>query len=96
VWFGETLPVQALQAADRAIRSCETMLVIGTSGVVQPAASFAFSARSRGAKVIEVNPEETPISGIAEVVLRGPAAVELPYLLPPDEREGVRSWSKLD
>ena len=96
VWFGETLPVAALQAADEAIRSCDTMLVVGTSGVVQPAASFAYSARSRGAKVIEVNPEETPISEIANVVLRGPAAVELPYLLQLDERKRLRNDAGAD
>ncbi len=91
VWFGETLPVPALQAANQAIRSCDAMLVVGTSGVVQPAASFAFSARSQGATVIEVNPEETPISGIADVVLRGPAAVELPFLLEPEDGYRFRS-----
>ena len=86
VWFGEALPGRALRAADEAIRNCDAILVVGTSGVVQPAASFAFSARSRGAHVIEVNPEETPISGIADVVLRGPSAVELPHLLSSEER----------
>ena len=96
VWFGESLPVAALQAADEAIRSCDAILVVGTSGVVQPAASFAFSARSRGAIVIEVNPEETPISEIANVVLRGPAAVELPYMLQPDERKRLRNDAGAD
>jgi len=96
VWFGEALPVPALQAADQAIRSCDAMLVVGTSGVVQPAASFAYSASSRGATVIEVNPEETPISDISDVVLRGPAAVELPFLLPQEERESLRSESGVD
>jgi NAD-dependent deacetylase len=89
VWFGEALPVPALQAADQAIRFCDAMLVVGTSGVVQPAASFAYGASSRGATVIEVNPEETPISEIADVVLRGPAAVELPLLLEPDDSESL-------
>lgn len=96
VWFGEALPVPALQAADQAIRSCDAMLVVGTSGVVQPAASFAYGASSRGAKVIEVNPEETPISEIADVALRGPAAVELPFLLAPDDGPSLRSESKVD
>lgn len=96
VWFGEALPADALLAADRAIRSCDVMLVVGTSGVVQPAASFAYTASSRGAKVIEVNPEETPISGIADVVLRGPAAVELPLLMGPGDSEDLRIRRRVD
>lgn len=81
VWFGENLPAGALRAADEAIRNCDTILVVGTSGVVQPAASFAFQARRRGARVVEVNPQETPISQVADVSLRGPAGTELPALL---------------
>ncbi|MCL7926183.1 MAG: NAD-dependent deacylase [marine benthic group bacterium] len=86
VWFGEALPEPALRQAEAAITGCDLMLVAGTSGVVQPAASFAFSARSRGAPVIEVNPEETPISAIADVALRGPSARELPELLGMEEK----------
>ncbi len=89
VWFGESLPTGAIRAAEEAIRGCDLMLVVGTSAVVQPAASFAGAALSRGARVIEVNPEETPISPIAELTLRGPSAVELPYLLEPEDREGI-------
>ena len=86
VWFGEALPEPALRQAEAAVAGCDLMLVAGTSGVVQPAASFAFSARSRGARVIEINPEETPISAIADVALRGPSARELPSLLGEEER----------
>ena len=67
--------------ADEAIRKCEVMLVVGTSGVVEPAASFARWSRIGGARVIEVNLEPTPISGIAEVSLIGPAGTVLPRLL---------------
>jgi NAD-dependent deacetylase len=81
VWFGEALPESALRVTDEAIRLCDTFLVVGTSGVVQPAASFAFAARAHGAGVIEINPEETPISSVADVALRGTAAEELPRLL---------------
>jgi NAD-dependent deacetylase len=86
VWFGESLPESALRQADDAIAHCDLMLVAGTSGVVQPAASFAFQARGHGARVIEVNPEETPISAIADVELRGHSARELPQLLSEEER----------
>lgn len=86
VWFGESLPAGALQEADEAIRGCDTILVVGTSGLVQPAASFAFRARHRGARVVEVNPQETPITEVADVSLRGPSGEELPALLGEKER----------
>lgn len=81
VWFGEALPAAALAAAEEAVTGCDLMLVVGTSGIVQPAASFARAARARGAHVIEVNPETTPISGIAEVSLRERSAHLLPLLV---------------
>lgn len=81
VWFGESLPEEALAGAEEAIGNCETMLVVGTSGVVQPASSFARWARSRGARVVEINLESTPISDVADVSLFGPAGVILPRLV---------------
>ena len=81
VWFGESLPGQALAEAEEAIGDCEVMLVVGTSGVVQPASSFARWARSRGARVVEVNLESTPISDCVDVSLFGPAGVILPRLV---------------
>lgn len=81
VWFGETLPPDALAEADEAVRECQLMLVVGTSGVVEPAASFARWAQSRGAGVIEVNLEPTPISAVADVTLLGPAGDVLPRLV---------------
>jgi NAD-dependent deacetylase len=81
VWFGEALPEWALAAADEAVAACDVMLVVGTSGVVQPAASFAWAARARGAAVIEVNPEATPVSEVAELSLRGGSARLLPLLV---------------
>jgi NAD-dependent deacetylase len=81
VWFGENLPGAAMAAADEAIRECEAMLVVGTSGVVEPAASFARWAASRGARIIEVNLEPTPISRVADVSLLGGAGALLPLLV---------------
>ncbi len=81
VWFGEQLPSEALEGADEAVRECQVMLVVGTSGVVEPSASFARWARSRGAGIIEVNLEATPISDVADVTLLGPAGTMLPKLL---------------
>lgn len=70
VWFGEMLPPAAIEAAFDAARRCDVFLVVGTSGVVQPAASLAEAATAQGAKVIEINPQETELSGLAEVRIR--------------------------
>lgn len=81
VWFGEMLPEGALDAAERAARECDVMLVVGTSGVVWPAAGLASTARRAGAQVAIVNPHASDIDGDAHVVLRGTAAGVLPSLL---------------
>jgi NAD-dependent deacetylase len=78
VWFGEMLPEQALEAAERAARQSELMLVIGTSGVVYPAAGLARMARG---KVVIINPEPTELDDAAQAVLTGTAAKLLPELL---------------
>jgi len=80
VWFGEPLPPEALREAQRAAESCQIMLVIGTSAVVQPAASLPLMALQAGAYVIEINPQETPLSPYVHKAIRGPAARELPKL----------------
>ena len=71
VWFGEALPPGAIEAAFDTAQRCDTFLVIGTSGVVQPAASLADAAKAYGAAVIEVNPNPTELSHLADVVVRG-------------------------
>jgi NAD-dependent deacetylase len=81
VWFGEMLPADALQAAERAARSCDVALIVGTSGAVWPAAGLAASARHAGALVAIVNPLESEIDDEAQIVLRGTAAQTLPLLL---------------
>jgi NAD-dependent deacetylase len=78
VWFGESLPPQALAAAEQAARECDVMLVVGTSGVVYPAAGLA---RMAPGKVVIVNPEPTELDDAADAVLRGTAAQLLPQLL---------------
>jgi NAD-dependent deacetylase len=78
VWFGESLPEEALETAWAAAAHCRLMLVIGTSAVVQPAASLPLVALRNGAQLVEVNPAETPLSAYAHQVLRGPAAEVLP------------------
>ncbi len=78
VWFGESLPSHILEAAWEAASRCQMMLVVGTSAVVQPAASLPIIAKRNGAYLIEVNPAETPITPLADEVLRGPAGEVLP------------------
>jgi NAD-dependent deacetylase len=78
VWFGESLPPEVLDAAWTAAARCRLMLVIGTSAVVQPAASLPLVALRNGARLVEINPAETPLSAHVHQALRGPAAEELP------------------
>lgn len=81
VWFGEALPADILQKAMQASGQANLFLVVGTSAVVQPAASLPLLAKRNGARVVEVNPEETPISSIVDVSLRGKSGDLLPLLL---------------
>jgi NAD-dependent deacetylase len=81
VWFGEMLPIDALDAAERAAQRCDVMLVVGTSGAVWPAAGLAELARRAGAYVVIVNPQPSEIDDQAHVVLRATAADALPALL---------------
>jgi NAD-dependent deacetylase len=81
VWFGESLDPDVLQQAVEACRTCEIMLVIGTSAVVQPAASLAFEAKANGAKVAEINLEKTPNSSAMDFVLLGKAGEIVPRLI---------------
>ncbi|MBE7414013.1 MAG: NAD-dependent deacylase [Deltaproteobacteria bacterium] len=81
VWFGEALPEDLLYRSFEAASSADIMLVVGTSGVVQPAASFATRAKDAGAFVIEINPETTPLSGRVDAVIQGRAGEMLPRLI---------------
>lgn len=81
VWFGEPLPEGALFRAFEASSNAEVMLVIGTSGVVQPAASLALRAKDAGAFVAELNPSATPLSPVVDIRLAGKAGELVPSLL---------------
>lgn len=73
VWFGETLPQEVFTAAAAAAQACSLFLVVGTSAVVQPAASLAMIAADSGAQVWEVNPDETPVTGLCDRAWHAPA-----------------------
>jgi len=81
VWFGEGLPEAALNEAMHASGECDVFLSVGTSSVVYPAAMLPEIALRVGATVIEINPDETPLTRTATFSLRGPAGVVLPELL---------------
>ena len=81
IWFGESLDPDMIQKAVEASQNCELMLIVGTSGVVQPAASLAFHAKAKGALIAEINIEQTPQSGHMDFVLTGPAGEILPKLI---------------
>jgi NAD-dependent deacetylase len=80
VWFGEMLPPDVLAAAEDAAQASDLMLVVGTSGVVYPAAGLARSAAASGRMVV-VNPDASDLDDAAHAVLRGTAATLLPALL---------------
>lgn len=81
VWFGEVLDPAALERAERAAANAHIMLVVGTSGLVHPAAGLPSMARRHGAYVVVVNPGESELDGMADVRLSGAAGEVLPRLL---------------
>lgn len=81
VWFGEALDFRLLDEAMREAERATVCLSIGTSSVVHPAASLPRIVVGAGGSLIEVNPEATPLSGLAEVRISGAAGSVLPELL---------------
>ena len=80
VMFGEPIPAATLDACFEEVNRCDAMLLVGTSGAVNPAAQFPLLARERGAQIIEVNPVPTQLTPAAHVVVSGPAGEMLPPL----------------
>lgn len=81
VWFGEMLPEAALNEATRLSQICDVMIVVGTSGLVTPAAMLPRWAKEAGNQVIEVNPDYSMITRLADHKLEGPGGVMLPQLV---------------
>jgi len=81
VWFGESLDEALLRRAIQASRECQVMLVVGTSAVVQPAASLSMEAKAGGAVLAEINIEKTPQSEFMDFVFTGKAGELLPKLI---------------
>jgi NAD-dependent deacetylase len=81
VWFGESLPTREWEAAERSARQSDVFFCIGTSAVVEPAASLVHLARERGALTVQVNTESTGLEDRISYDLRGSAAEVLPALV---------------
>lgn len=81
VWFGEPLPRAELLEAESAAAGCDVYLLVGTSGLVQPAAGLPLSARRAGAYVVEINPETTALTESVHCSIRGLAGDVLVSLL---------------
>jgi NAD-dependent deacetylase len=81
VWFGEPLPDEPWRAAVDAVAGAEVVVVVGTSGIVYPAAGLPSAALAQGIPVVEVNPDPTPLSDSATVTVRDTAARALPDLM---------------
>ncbi|HLF23555.1 MAG TPA: NAD-dependent deacylase [Burkholderiales bacterium] len=81
VWFGETLPTDALAQAHPALEACDVFLSVGTSAMVEPAASFVHLAKGVGTRTIEINLDSTPISDFVDYSLRGKTGEILPQVV---------------
>lgn len=80
VLFGEALPPEEVQGALSLLSECDALIIVGSSGVVEPAAGMARMVAERGGKLIEVNLEPGAFTPFAEVHLFGPAGTLLPML----------------
>ena len=80
VWFGEMLPQEAWQTAEKATLNCDVLVSIGTSSVVYPAAGLIDLAKQQGATVIEINPNPTHTTAV-DIVLPDNAGKILPLLV---------------
>jgi NAD-dependent deacetylase len=80
VWFGEGLTKDSWAQAEEAARDCDAFFVIGTSALVYPAAALPEEPLRRDKLVIEINPEETPLSGLVTLSIRSPAGEALELL----------------
>ncbi|MFC1935758.1 NAD-dependent deacetylase [Chloroflexota bacterium] len=81
VMFGEPIPPDVLDTCFQQTNLCDCMLVLGTSGTVYPAAGFPLQARQRGAWLIEVNTDPTPLSHVVDVTIRGHSGRLMPLLV---------------
>ena len=80
VWFGESLNPDVITKVYDELNHADVCIVIGTSAVVQPAASFPLVVRNHGGRIIEINIETTPLTRAADLHIEGPAGMILPQI----------------
>ncbi len=81
VWFGESLPAEELNRAFHEAERSEIILVVGTSAVIQPAASIPLITKQKGGKIIEINPDVTPLTSVADESIRCKAGEALTAII---------------
>jgi NAD-dependent deacetylase len=81
VMFGEPIPEDVLLASREQAEACDCMLLVGTSGTVNPAARLPLVAKELGATLIEINPDKTTLTPHCDITLNGPSGELLPLLL---------------
>ena len=81
VMFGEPIPAKVLDLCFKETDRSDCMIVAGTSATVYPAASFPEIVKSRGGRIVEANPGDTPLTDSADVALRGPTGITLPMVV---------------
>lgn len=81
VWFGEMLPMEPLASAHSFAADCDLFFIVGTSGLVSGGYGFAESAKRAGALIVEVNPQESALSYLADIAIRRPSAEALPWIV---------------
>jgi NAD-dependent deacetylase len=92
VFFGEMIPQDAMWRSRQAASDCDLMLVVGTSAVVQPAALMPVYAKESGAKIVEINPEKTPLTReVSDYLIMGGAGDVLNQIMLELDQNTVRS-----
>ena len=81
VWFGEPLPLEAIERAERLFSEARVAMVIGTSAAVMPAGELPLLTKSNGGIIIEVNPEPSALEPYVDIAIRERASVALPKIL---------------
>ncbi|MBK7142389.1 MAG: NAD-dependent deacylase [bacterium] len=81
VWFGEMLPEETIQAAFDAAEAADIFFSIGTSALVHPAATLPVVAKRHGAILVEINPDETPLTSLADYYFPAKSGEILPQLV---------------
>jgi NAD-dependent deacetylase len=83
VWFGESLPLRELEQVETFLARgpCDLVLVVGTTALFGYIVQWAVEAKAAAGRLIEINPEETPLSALATETIRQPAAVALPAFI---------------